>query len=176
MTTADWALVISLLSFVVSLASFIWNIWSKYIYPKSQIKVRFNMLIIFDAFDNRKILGLTATNFGPTDNQLTGVICREILPRKFPYLRRNWQYAFLNSFDRPEIPTTPGLRSGGLPRKLVVGDKVDVYLTPLHEALRDKKIIDVGFVDIFGRELWAPRGDVRKVRESVKTHFMEHVH
>ncbi|MDV2984779.1 UNVERIFIED_CONTAM: hypothetical protein Q9R58_10710 [Methylobacteriaceae bacterium AG10] len=145
----------------------------KYIYPKSQIKVRFNMMIIFDAFTNRKMIGLTATNFGPTDTQLTGVICRERLERKFPYVRRNWQYGFLNSFETPEIPTVPGPYSGGLPKKLVVGDKVDVYLTPLHEALRDKQIIDVGFIDIFGRKLLATRDDVKKVREAVKAHFVE---
>lgn len=173
MTTADWALLISLLSFVVSLASFIWNIWSKYIYPKSQVKVRFNMMIVIGGYDHRKMLCLTATNFGPTDTQITGVICRERLPRKFPYFRRNWQYGFLNSFERPEIPIVPGPHSGGLPKKLAVGDKVDVYLTPLHEALRDKQIIDVGFIDIFGRKLWAAKSDVRKVRESVKAHFME---
>ncbi|TFZ59790.1 hypothetical protein E4V01_07520 [Methylorubrum sp. Q1] len=173
MTTADWAFVISLLSFIVSLSSFVWNIWSKYIYPKSQIKVRFNMMIIIGTFDHRKILSLAATNFGPTDTQLTGVICRERISRKFPYFRRNWQYGFLNSFENPEIPTGSGIYSGGLPKKLAVGDKIEVYLTPLHEALRDKKIIDVGFIDIFGRYLWAPRSDVRKARDSVKAHFAE---
>ena len=30
MTTADWALVISLCSFAVALAGFVWNVWSKF--------------------------------------------------------------------------------------------------------------------------------------------------
>jgi hypothetical protein len=33
MTTADWALVISICSAIVSLASFVWNVWSKFVYP-----------------------------------------------------------------------------------------------------------------------------------------------
>jgi hypothetical protein len=36
MTTADWALVISLCSVAVSLAGFVWNVWSKFIYPRAK--------------------------------------------------------------------------------------------------------------------------------------------
>jgi len=41
MQTADWALVIGLFSLVVSVASFIWNVWSKFIYPKPVVRVSF---------------------------------------------------------------------------------------------------------------------------------------
>jgi hypothetical protein len=44
MQTADWALVISLCSAGVSLASFIWNVWSKFIYPKPVVQVSFQMM------------------------------------------------------------------------------------------------------------------------------------
>jgi hypothetical protein len=43
-TTADWALVISLCSAVVSLAGFVWNVWSKFIYPKPRVQVSFNFM------------------------------------------------------------------------------------------------------------------------------------
>ena len=39
MTAGDWAFVVSLCSFGVALFSLFWNIWSKFIYPKAQVKV-----------------------------------------------------------------------------------------------------------------------------------------
>ena len=38
MTTADWALAVSLFSFVVALAGFVWNVWSKFIYPRAKVR------------------------------------------------------------------------------------------------------------------------------------------
>ncbi|QOZ09558.1 hypothetical protein [Bradyrhizobium sp. CCBAU 51765] len=35
MQTADWALIIGVFSLVVSAAGFLWNVWSKFIYPKT---------------------------------------------------------------------------------------------------------------------------------------------
>ncbi|SEG81292.1 HTH-like domain-containing protein, partial [Bosea lathyri] len=39
MTTADWALIVSLFSFAVSLSGFVWAIWSKWVHPKARVKV-----------------------------------------------------------------------------------------------------------------------------------------
>ena len=39
MTTADWALVVSLFSFLVALAAFVWNVWSKFIYPRAKSRL-----------------------------------------------------------------------------------------------------------------------------------------
>jgi hypothetical protein len=44
MTTADWALVISILSALLSFAGFVWNVWSKFIYPKPDLRVHFSMM------------------------------------------------------------------------------------------------------------------------------------
>lgn len=38
MTTADWALVISIGSLLISAPGFIWNVWSKFIYPKAKVR------------------------------------------------------------------------------------------------------------------------------------------
>ncbi|MCK3777222.1 helix-turn-helix domain-containing protein [Ensifer sesbaniae] len=66
MTTADWALVISLCSFFVSLACFIWNVWSKFIYPKAKVSVHFSVnTIIGGSDDGFKVISLLATNLGP---------------------------------------------------------------------------------------------------------------
>ena len=39
MTTADWALIISLCSLLLAMAGFVWNVWSKFIYPKPKVRV-----------------------------------------------------------------------------------------------------------------------------------------
>lgn len=67
MTTADWALTISLLSFVVSLGGFVWNVWSKFIHPKPKVRVNFAMSFIFDGYGGpiHKVLSLSARNYGP---------------------------------------------------------------------------------------------------------------
>ncbi|MGM4870657.1 hypothetical protein AB7645_05450 [Bradyrhizobium sp. 956_D2_N1_5] len=68
MQTADWALVISLFSPVVSAASFLWNVWSKFIYPKPVVRVSFKMVqIITSGLDwVPEVLELSATNMGST--------------------------------------------------------------------------------------------------------------
>jgi len=38
MTTADWALIVSIFSFLVSLGGFVWNVWSKFIYPRAKVR------------------------------------------------------------------------------------------------------------------------------------------
>ena len=47
MTTSDWALIISLCSLAVALSSFVWNVWSKFIYPKPTVRVTLQATIIF---------------------------------------------------------------------------------------------------------------------------------
>jgi hypothetical protein len=70
MTTSDWALIISLCSFAVALSSFIWNVWSKFIYPKAKVRVAFQASIIFHPGypeHESEFLSLVATNLGPGD-------------------------------------------------------------------------------------------------------------
>src|SRR5437016_14515453 len=74
MTTADWALVISILSAAVSLAGFIWNVWSKFIYPKPILRVYFSMMgFIGDGPWRDPFLNLSVTNFGPIACTITHV-------------------------------------------------------------------------------------------------------
>ena len=69
MTTADWALIVSLFSFFVSLAGFIWNVWSQFIYPRAKVRAYIAVMLIFDGDGTpaRKTVQLSATNYGPTD-------------------------------------------------------------------------------------------------------------
>jgi hypothetical protein len=76
MNTADWALIISICSAVVSLAGFVWNVWSKFIYPKPKVRVSFAMvqIIELDSDDIPSVLRLSATNMGPSEVTLSNVL------------------------------------------------------------------------------------------------------
>jgi hypothetical protein len=39
MTIADWAIIILLASLALSVAGFVWNVWSNFIYPKARLRV-----------------------------------------------------------------------------------------------------------------------------------------
>src|ERR1700716_2639944 len=63
LTTADWALVISLCSAAISLAALAWNIWAKFIFPKPTVRVSFSVNRMFpDRAKVGKFLTLSATN------------------------------------------------------------------------------------------------------------------
>jgi hypothetical protein len=44
MQVADWALLISLLSLAISIAGFVWNVWSKFIFPKPKIDLSLTVM------------------------------------------------------------------------------------------------------------------------------------
>jgi hypothetical protein len=166
-TTADWALVISILSAAISLSGFIWNVWSKFIYPKPKLQVRFSMVRIIeqhaDDAGDLQVLTLSATNMGPVEITLKKALI---------VFRRSWlkekSYGILNVL--PRAPTSSdyeyeyelggGPFAGGFPKKLAVGEGFSVYLVPDHETLARGDYQRIGFDDSFGREHWAPRRDV----------------
>ena len=161
MTTADWALIISIGSLAISASSFIWNVWSKFIYPKPKLKVSFGIFV--EAYSKVENLSLTATNYGPTEVTLHTALTRRLL--------RPFKYAFAALFPLPGfgIEVASGTPfAGGLPRKLAVGEQFSVYLATDHEHLRDQPVSDIGFTDTFGRFHWAPRRQLREVRESLR--------
>jgi hypothetical protein len=179
MSVADWALVISLCSAAVSLASFVWNVWSKFIYPKPQVVVSFSFMTMLVPAAERHLLtrsennalALSATNHGPIEVTLNSVVgaggfCW--------WKRRPARIGLLNPI--PGFPDYPGQYSdeltgpfsGGLPKKIAVGEQFSLYFIPDHEALAKDEIERIGFTDTFGRFHWAPRKDLLKARKHIR--------
>ncbi len=164
MQTADWALVISICSAAVSLAGFVWNVWSKFIYPKPVLKVHFAMVTILgdDSAGDFELLCLTATNMGPVEITLKKALT--VYPRSWLKEKRYGLLSVLSGIpsqgldDETEIHGGPF--AGGLPKKLAVGEEFSVYLVPDHESLARGDYQKIGFDDSFGREHWAPRRDI----------------
>jgi hypothetical protein len=177
MTTGDWALVISLCSFAVALSSFVWNVWSKFIYPKAKLRVTFQASIIFQpgAPDHGKdFLTLAATNHGPGDVTVHSAVVYYYKEQWW----KNWRALFKKQYRRQygivnpledfphRFDYTHGPFSGGLPKTLPVGESFSSYF-PRDVDWFGHKGFRIGFSDSFGRNHWCSKQNVEKVRESV---------
>jgi hypothetical protein len=177
MTTADWALIISLVAAAISLASFVWNVWSKFIFPKPKVSVSLSMVTVVHPRgppdpDPVRALRLSATNMGPAEVTLRSALM---------IFRRHWfsdkSYGLLNVL--PRLPESTdyeaeyddlggGPFAGGLPKKIAIGETFSVYLVPDHETLARGDYQRVGFDDSFGRMHWAPRRDIVAVLPAIR--------
>jgi len=183
MTTGDWAFVISICSFGVALGSFVWNVWSKFIYPKARVRITLQASVIFHPgqHDHKKeFISLSATNMGPGEVTLHGAVLRNRKVRwwKDPkaYLDRRYRfdYGLLNPLqDFPaRFDHSIGPFSGGLPKKLAVGERFSSYF-PRQVDWFENEVANIGFDDTLGRNHWCDRSDVEKVRDKVLSHGLK---
>lgn len=166
MTTADWALIISLGSLFVSLSGFVWSIWAKFIYPKPKVKTNMSVMCLYyqDNGPRRPCISLHATNFGPIDVTLKHAIVRK-KERIFTHRR---DFGLLNPYNNyPNDLTSNGPFGGGLPKKLAVGEEFSVYFPKDVKWFENDELADIGFIDTFGRYHKCAKSDVNKVKKSV---------
>jgi hypothetical protein len=161
MTTADWALVISILSATISFVAMAWSIWSKFIYPKPSLVVTFSAMDIFDeGGPGASYFNLSITNHGPIPATVTSSCVR---------MRRSL-------FSRPRIGlinplsnfpldsrTTQGPFSGGLPKKLEVGEEFSLKYW-YGKNWMDECPTGIGVRDSFNRVHWCSRADIREAK------------
>lgn len=173
MTTADWALVLSIFSFVVSLAGFVWNVWSKFIYPRAKVRAYIAVMLVFDGDGSpeRKTISLSATNYGPTDVTLHSHQAKR--PQGFLWLRRNRNLALINPIAHPDSDTPTGWFAPGFPKKLAVGEGVTVYFSAgaPKRWVEEANLYYFGFSDTFGRLHWCSRANAKKFRKDVIEDF-----
>ena len=173
MSTADWALVISLFSFLVSLAGFVWNVWSKFIYPRAKVRAYIAVMLNFDGDGSpaRKTIQLSATNYGPTDITLHSHQAKQ--RQGFLWFRRNRKLALINPIGHPDSATTTGWFAPGFPKKLAVGEGVNVYFSAdaPKRWVEEADLYYFGFSDTFGRLHWCTRANARKFRADVVEDF-----
>jgi hypothetical protein len=167
MTVADWALVISLFSVGISLASFVWNVWSKCIYPKPKVRVGFSYVTIMhsdNSSDDYELLSLSATNHGPGEVTLTHA---QIRLKALPFRKR--RYGILNPCSGANRPfhAAPG-PFAALPKKIGVGEELILYLVPNHEPLSLDNYDRIGFNDTFGQQHWASKKDIAEAKPHIR--------
>ena len=173
MTTADWALVVSLFSFVVSLAGFIWNVWSKFIYPRARVRAYIAVMLIMDGDGTpaRRFISLSATNYGPTDITLHCHQAKRV--QGFFWFRSNRKIALINPVDHPGSEQTTGFFAPGFPKKLAVGEEAKVYFSAQAPKrwVEEGDLYYLGFSDTFGRYHWCSRINAKKFRQDVIEDF-----
>ena len=169
MTTADWALVISLCSVVISLAGFVWNVWSKFIYPRAKVRSRIAIMLMFDGDGSpgRRSISLSATNYGPTDITLHTHTAKA--RQGFLWFNRNRILALLNPVDHPDSNRPTGPFAPGFPKKLAVGEGVSVYFAAdaPKQWVEKGELFYFGFADTFGRYHWCSRANAKEFRKNV---------
>jgi hypothetical protein len=170
--TADYALIVSICSGFVALASFAWNVWSKWVYPKAKLRMHFAVVAIFregdDAENRPRFLNIGMTNFGPTDItiQRVDVIFK---PRRFWQPKPNAIVNPIHDLRMPDLAMGPF--AGGLPKKLAVGDGFDLYLPYQADTIGRMPIHRLGVRDNFGRLHVIPRSYIDKVRKELNEAF-----
>lgn len=168
MTTADWALIVSLFSLLIALASFVWNVWSKFIFPKPRVAVSFMLMRVIGSRPKQRYLTLGVTNFGPGD---LVVECAIAQPRK-PWYKRRVALGMLNPIDdlgNPDRPTGPFC--AGLPKKLAVGESFTLYFPYVSKMFLQEPLEAVGVHDSFRRAHWASRQDFKRVLDQYRQDF-----
>ncbi|MDN5787381.1 hypothetical protein [Pseudorhodobacter sp.] len=154
-TTAQIALILSGLSLLLALSSFVWNIWSKFIYPKPQlqVRIRFNIAVGEGTNEVPGSIALECINHGPGEIKVQSAIGfvkdGHILSKAKRGLLRayeNWPY----SLQQAAFGETPGL-----PTRLAVGESFVVNFS--EKILKGGNLKNLGFQDGFGREHFADR-------------------
>lgn len=172
MKTEDWAFVVSLFSLLVALAGFVWNVWSKFIYPRAKVRAHIAVMLIFGSGGPvQKTIRLSATNYGPTDITLQG---HHAKPRQgFLWFRQNRKLAIINPISHPMSNTTTGYVAPGFPKKLAVGESTDLYFSAAapKEWVEKSDLYYFGFFDTFRRLHWCSRANAKEFRASVVKDF-----
>lgn len=174
MSTADWAFVVSLCSLLLSVGGFVWSVWSKFIFPKPKVEVHFSVMsVIGPGWENApEAVCLSATNHGPAEVTLHSAIAR---PKRKGLRRKFASYGLLNPYSSyPYDLTTKGPFSGGLPKKIAVGEQFSVYFPLVRDWFEVDKLADFGVHDTFGRDHWASRRSVHDVRKAVLERGLTH--
>jgi hypothetical protein len=172
LTTADYALIISLFSATISLAGFIWNVWSKFLFPKARIRLQFAIGYITGGYQGATrptYICAFATNFGPTDISIQNFVVT--FKRG---LFRKGQAAYVNpiqSLVRPEAMSGPF--GGDLPKPLKVGDQHTLYFPYESSSVAREPMHRAGVIDNFGRFHGIPRRLLRGVKKELDQAFAD---
>lgn len=169
MNTGDYAFIISIFSVLIAIASFVWNVWSKFIFPKPRVNASAGVFSMFsERGTSHPHLALSFTNYGP--GEVTIHLCC-MLYKRFPWSKT--EHAMINPIQN--FPLQPyqslGPFSGGLPKKLLVGESHVLRFPYEAQSFLAVPFRKIGAVDTFGRHHWAPSKQVRSVRAQFTTEF-----
>jgi hypothetical protein len=169
MTTADWALIVSLFSLVIAMASFVWNVWSKFIFPKPRVDVSFMLMRVNNSDPIHRYLSLNVANYGPGDITIDCAIVRQIKP----WYKRRVPLGILNPLNSLDcLNETTGPFGGGLPKKLAMGETFSLNFPYEKELFLKEPLEAIGVHDTYRRSHWATRSDFMRTMEKFRADFL----
>jgi hypothetical protein len=164
-TPQTLAVALSVISLVVSVAAFVWNVYRE-LALRPRIRVSVALAHVGQPGEQMvKRYALSGVNFGPGKVRVAMVWFKHA--PLLGYITRTWSHGVL----LPDY-TLPGTTR--LPVALEVGDSIDYYLRWNADLFLRSAPTHVGFRDTFGRHHWAPRKQVMKVISAWKADFDNH--
>lgn len=180
MTTADYALILSLFSLLTAMAALVWNAWQKFIFVRPSLQVSFSVVVIMEhgapgfirPNQQTRLLSLGVTNMGPGPIVLHSCVAKMAWNWRRPWLRA--PMGLLNPIHGD--PTDPNPRSigpfsAGLPTKIEPGDSKSFYFPYREDCFLTESPVLVGVNDTYSRIAWCRRKDVRKAMRSFQRDF-----
>ena len=155
---------ISVLALIISGTSILWNIYRDLLL-KASMKVNVQISkIVQPGKDLGTFIVITATNHGPGS-----IICESIWIRKkslWLWVKRISKYAFvIHDYTNP--------LSSKLPKKLEVGEKLQLLFPYKEKMFLANKPSDVGIMDSFGRIHWAEKNGLIKAIDKYLKEYPE---
>jgi hypothetical protein len=144
------AIVISLLSLIISGIALGWNIYRDLIL-KPRFRVRLGILRW--SYSTKRVYGpdleLTVVNFGPGLMVVRAAVIRT-------------QSTFWSWFKNED--SIESVEAENLGAELEKGHKISIEVPNFNECILDKKPLRIGVRDTFGRIRWAPGKDLKKIQ------------
>lgn len=163
MTTAQIAIVISLISATTAGLSLGWNIYRDVIL-KAKIIIGISVVNIVEPGNPaaQSSISISATNHGPGSVKLKMIHVKN--SSWWRWLLRKEKYGVVL-----QDQTNPD--SWKLPHKLEVGDSIDIFLPYDNECFLSYGWSHVGINDYFGRVHWAPSKEIKTSIKQWKKDF-----
>lgn len=178
-TTAQIAIVISGLSFFLALASFVWNVLSKFIFPRPRLKITVNNAYYDESrkivvvgqngheppemtgsITNGQVICIMVTNFGPVDCFIESIIVR--------FTNTSITGTIEPLADWPESAQQNGFFGSGLPVKLDVGTSHSEFILATSDLALERNIVGLGLRDGYGRNHFCSKKNMRNLQRSIR--------
>ena len=160
MSESSIAVLVSVLSAMVAALALGWNIYRDVI-MKANLHVAVDVVTVVTPGSQRseKFVSVSGTNFGPGDSIVQMIHARK---KPWPWSKRD-NYVILH---RKIVPY-----GDELPKRIGVGERVDLFLPYDDECLLAGDMTHVGLRDSFGRIHWAPRKSLRRSQTQFRKAF-----
>jgi hypothetical protein len=186
-TTADYALIVSVVSLFFAVASFVWNVWSKFISPKPKIRVAATFALYESAtgsihyFPSSKsglnrmgsvelsmpAIQVYVANHGPGNAD----IGTPAFSRKKPHQPRKQGYELFNEFVSYPWQLLRDDDRDTFTRPLNFGESRTFYIPVDMSELNEWQLERICVIDAFGRKHFCSKADMAHLEKVAEKFF-----